>query len=122
MIGICERGHDDDCRVVPMSELKPVALMHEHDDEPTEFELYNYGAGSLTTYDKEAGWTETPLYGPEALEAAFRLALEAAAGVCRRYVTPHGRAGSAPDACEGAVQKVGKAILAIDPAQHLGRE
>ena len=51
------------------SELRPVALMHTHDDEFTEFEEYRNGSGCLTQADKDAGWTETPLYTLEAVRA-----------------------------------------------------
>jgi hypothetical protein len=38
---------------------------------------------------------------------------EAAALLCERYVTPYGRADSAPDAIEGAMQKMAAVIRAL---------
>ena len=42
--------------------IEPVAFMHEHPDQTTDFEPYDCGSGTLTEADKKAGWTETPLY------------------------------------------------------------
>jgi FAD/FMN-containing dehydrogenase len=37
---------------------------------------------------------------------------EACAAICEQYVTPYGRAGSAPDACEGTARKLAAVIRA----------
>lgn len=109
MTGIVERGHDDDCSVVPGKGvgLKPLAKVRvKHSGYGMSLAAYRVPA--LPDGDH---W----LYGPEALIAIARAMQERCAGVCRRYVTPYGRAGSAPDACEGAVHQVGATILSIDP-------
>lgn len=74
------------------SELRPVALMHTHDDEFTEFEEYRNGSGCLTQADKDAGWTETPLYTLEAVRAEqaaelakFKALAETLAGALEQY-------------------------------------
>ena len=66
-------------------------------------------------------WTDPDEGGTEYILASEVAALiaeaearvwERAAEMCRRYITPYGRAGSAPDAAEGAVHGMGDALLA----------
>ena len=109
MTGICERGHDDDCRVVPSGELKPVAWRYVHHDYAGR-KVSRYGSHAERVNGRDPIETH-PLYGPEALEAAFRLGLEAAADIAK-----------AIDSGRGNEKEIATAILAIDPAQHLGRE
>lgn len=52
-----------------------------------------------------------PSIEPEASGA--RAAFEEAAKLCERYVTPWGRAGSEPDACESAVHGMAPLIRAL---------
>ena len=145
MTGICERGHDDDCRVVPsgdMEELKPVAWHCVSKNYP---DLNSLVMDADNAPNPER-FTETPLYPPEALEAAFRLALEVAAGVATsdwETLKLHIHNGAIKwcgtkeretDGDDIAYFKhnwdapgllkfvIAAAILAIDPAQHLGRE
>lgn len=72
--------------------------------------------GPLTTGQQIVAWWETSTSASEPADLAERIDAEIVAErercakICDHYVTPHGRAGSAPDFLEGVAKQLAAAI------------